>query len=167
MNIDLVIQILFIILVIATVAFVFFGVKYIILDEDSGSVLVMDDNERMLKSLAELLAYRKIPVHLASSINRAKFLFEKHKDITHATIDLEMPTESKNYIRNGISWGGIEIFELLQSQYKDIEPIVLSAHSLDEIREAGFVEQAEKMERFFVAKNDPKYNYIKIINAKL
>lgn len=170
MDLDLMMLILFIVFIIATVAFVFFSIKYIILDGDHGdrgSVLIMDDNDKILDSLTELLADKNIPVHVASSIERAKFLFEKHKDITIATIDLEMPTENKKYIKNGISWGGIEIFELLQSQYKDIELVVLTAHSLGEIEEAGFKNEAEQMKPFFVAKNDPNYNYIKVVNEKI
>lgn len=156
-----------VIMLIATVVFTFFAVKHIWLDNEDTKiegkipikVLIVDDQKELLDHLGEHLQENNFRVHLANTVEEAERLITQEK-FHYAILDLQIKAQHNE-------WGGVEIFKFLRKNNINTQPIVLSAHSLNDIRDAGYPNEALEMQNIFVSKGDPKRNYMLAVLEKI
>jgi CheY-like chemotaxis protein len=153
----------FIVVLLASMIFGLFLIFFVlqkIAESSRATVLLVDDDRNILYQLEDFLKERNYIVYTAQNVEDAKKLLnEKGAELHYITIDLQMPTSNEVYKKGDNIWGGVEIFNLVKSEYKLIKPIILSAYQLQELRNDGFETEANEMSKYFVHKGESG-NYI-------
>jgi len=109
-------------------------------DDPKEKILLVDDDESNLKGLVEFLEEQFFDVRTASTVEQAEQLLTE-EDFNYATIDLEMKAQNPMYKE----WGGIEVFRFIKASRHNTQIIILSSHSLDELRACRQTEEEKNL----------------------
>ncbi len=124
-----------------------------------GVVLLLDDEENILRDVGHYLATRDYDVHTASSIEEAKKIILSEK-INYAIIDLRI--ENKEGTNYKTEFEGIQIVNFVKKIQPRAKVIVLSAYPLDDDINSKFEVEIDG----YMAKGGPG-NYILSLLGKI
>jgi CheY-like chemotaxis protein len=144
--------------------FIIFSVLHVIVKSQRATVLLIDDNKNILEQLRDFLKERNYLVYTAETVEEAKRLIcEKGLESKYIVIDLEMPANEEKYIKGGCSWGGVEIFNFVKSNFNLITPIIVSSYQLKKLRNDGFEKEADEMIKYFVYKDKAGHYILSVL----
>ncbi len=95
--------------------------------------LLIDDEEELVSTLVERLAYRNIEARYAVNGNQALDLMERH-EFDVVLLDLKLP---------GMS--GVEVLEVINRKWPDVPVIMITGHGSGENSPVSEVKQAAEI----------------------